>query len=212
MDRGLVDVAEAGTVPAELAGDVSDEFQEEFGAVAGLLVDQSEPDEELSDETADSEAERALAAAAPIPRPWYAESADAARVDQDKKGDTTVWCGLLPWSQWERHGRITTWPKNIPEARRSVSIKCYFHGGNCGSPAKGRTKVSDLYLKQWLYMAEVEAYALPATLAEQAKRHRAAWDTVIAPLLAQQHSQVLAVPAASSSAAASSSGALPSGR
>ena len=47
-------------------------------------------------------------------------------------------------------GRITTWPREEPLLRRSVSIKCWMHPG-CGSPARKRHQVDDALLLQWFF-------------------------------------------------------------
>ena len=83
----------------------------------------------------------------------------------------------LPWSAYARHpGRITTWPANKPVEQRSVSMRCYLHPG-C-SIAKGRLRITDLRLLEWLFSAEVNIGAPVAEQHAMRARHKAAFNDI----------------------------------
>jgi hypothetical protein len=100
------------------------------------------------------------------------------------------------WSTLGSIGRVTSWPAHKPMLVRSVSMKCYLHPG-CTSPAKGRSKVSDQFLLEWLFAGVHEPGAASGRKKELGSLHRALFVTRFA---------AVNTPAASSSAAASSSG------
>ena len=61
-----------------------------------------------------------------------------------------ITCPLQPWSDVGLLGRITDWPRSKPPQKRSVSIKCLIHGGNCVMIST-RSKVKDQDLLEWLF-------------------------------------------------------------
>ena len=101
------------------------------------------------------------------------------------------------WSTLGSIGRVTSWPAQKPMLARSVSMKRYLHPG-CTCPAKGRTKVSDQFLIEWLFAGVHEPGAASGRKKELGSLHRA--------LFVTRFAAVNNTAASSTSAAASSSG------
>ena len=90
-----------------------------------------------------------------------------------------VSCPLSPFNVKPCLGRLTTWPSNRPINRRSLSFRCYLHGG-C-SIAIARPKVDDQLLFQWLLQARVELGTGSARQAELKKERLRLWTTMRPP-------------------------------
>ena len=67
-----------------------------------------------------------------------------------------VSCDVPPWDAVTTLGRITTWPKQKPEAERSISCRCYIHT-QCFSAAKRTKHCSRDILLRWLLSGQIPA-------------------------------------------------------
>ena len=85
-----------------------------------------------------------------------------------------VSCSIAPWSARPVLGRITTWPQDREEIKRSVSLRCSLHP-RC-SVARARRRAPDELLLRWLYSQGCPADATPrGELEAQGKTHVAHW-------------------------------------
>jgi hypothetical protein len=159
--HGGCDVPDLGSIGPEAAADVDRETDEEAEEAAPPAAAAAGDDSGLAPD---------IGVAATTPREL------AARAEVSGTGYVSV-AEDMPWSEHLRHpGRITTWPKTKPVERRSVSMRCFFHGG-C-SVAKSRSRITDLRLLEWLFSAEVDMGAPAAEQHAMRARHKASFDDI----------------------------------
>lgn len=189
-------------IPAEYVEDVAAEFAETLGVgpdadecdSAEAVAEEAGPAHEESDPDGEAVVVEAAAAAAVVAAAWVFDEAAYAAAVVDAKGFVT--CPVPPWCDLVQVGKITSWPKDLPLAKRSFSCRCLAHAG-CKTPAK--KGVTQAWILQWLFSGKCEPMCIGSRSAVLREQHEKAFVPVIA--------RLRAAAAASSSAARSSADA-----